>query len=481
MKAVVVLLLLLVAAVARAEDNLQYEQAAYQDNAAESDAVAEQQTAQQDAAQEEMDVESQAVADADSAEAEVEMVEDSDQAEAQAEAESEIETEQTEGEEGEAEAEEQTEAEAEESFVEVPNLTRHPVKSLSSLAHKAGKRIQNLKAWVAKRQKGGAGGAGGKKLLKKKFPRRLPKKPTSRRPKPPVQGKRPAAVTPVKSKPKKKVAAPIKNAIKKLMAKLKKKPAKPVHKKLPKVKKPKEIKHKKPARRPLRPWAPRRKPLVRVRKAPKRKPKIFRRPPPPPTAGDRLWHSERWVSKEHDPNQDPEMAKLNLALDAVKQDILATNKQINDERRWSIAVHKIVTSYKGKLARVDAHIIALRKEMKALYRKKKQIENLKLQRALETKLKEARAELSLLTTSLKHVAVKQGQLNRSGADLRATIAGIQGQLAKLRGQSLFKKKKCGKGKKYSRKHRKCIKRKKGKGKKARKAARKLKRMLKRKL
>jgi len=141
-------------------------------------------------------------------------------------------------------------------------------------------------------------------------------------------------------------------------------------------------------------------------------------------------------------------------------------------------VHKIVTSYKGKLARVDAHIIALRKEMKALYRKKKQIENLKLQRALETKLKEARSELSLLTTSLKHVAVKQGQLNRSGADLRATIAGIQGQLAKLRGQSLFKKKKCGKGKKYSRKLRKCVKKRKGrKGKKARKAARKLKRKL----
>jgi len=234
-------------------------------------------------------------------------------------------------------------------------------------------------------------------------------------------------------------------------------------------------------RRPAR--KPKRKPFV-----PKRKPKVIRRPPPPPTADDRIWHSERWVDKEHDPNQDPEMAKLNLALDAVKQDILATNKQINDERRWSIAVHKIVTSYKGKLARVDAHIIALRKEMKALYRKKKQIENLKLQRALETKLKEARAELSILTSSLKHVAVKQGQLNRSGADLRATIAGIQGQLAKLRGQSLFRKKKCGKGKRYSKKHRKCVKRRKGKGKgkhgkgrKARKAARKLKRMLKRKL
>jgi len=179
------------------------------------------------------------------------------------------------------------------------------------------------------------------------------------------------------------------------------------------------------------------------------------------------------------------MAKLNLALAAVKEDILATNKQINDERRWSIAVNKIVASYKRKVARVENHIIALRKEMKALYRKKKQIENLKLQRALETKLKEARAELQILTNSLKHVAVKQGQLNRSGMDLRATIAGIQGQLAKLRGQRLFKKKKCGKGKRFSKKARKCVKKKK-KGskrgsKRGRKAARKLKRLLKRKL
>jgi len=216
-------------------------------------------------------------------------------------------------------------------------------------------------------------------------------------------------------------------------------------------------------------------------------------PQPPPTADDQLWHSERIIAKD-DPNRDPEMAKLNLALDAVKEDILSTNKQINDERRWVIAVSKIISSYNSKMQRVEQHIIALRKEMKQLYKKKKQIENLKLQKALESKLKEARDELATLTTSLKHVAAKQGELNKSGADLRQTIAGIQAQLAKLRGQSLFKKKckkgfrmskklkkcipvckkgqkyhkklnkcikKCKKGHKYSRKHKKCVKRRKG--------------------
>jgi len=166
------------------------------------------------------------------------------------------------------------------------------------------------------------------------------------------------------------------------------------------------------------------------------------------------------------------MAKLNLALEAVKEDILSTNKQITDERKWVIAVAKIIASYNDKMKRVEAHIIALRKEMKALYRKKKQIENLKLQKALEAKLKEARDELATLTHSLKHVAVKQGELNRSGADLRQTIAGIQAQLAKLRGQQLRSprpapRRRCKKGQRYSKKAKKCVAR------KARKAAKKL--------
>jgi len=105
------------------------------------------------------------------------------------------------------------------------------------------------------------------------------------------------------------------------------------------------------------------------------------------------------------------------------------------------------------MQRVEAHIIALRKEMKALYRKKKQIENLKLQRALQAKLREAKAELKTLKNSLSHVARKQGELNLSGRHLRNTIAGIHAQLAKLRGQRMFKR--CTPGSRYSRKHKKC--------------------------
>jgi len=177
--------------------------------------------------------------------------------------------------------------------------------------------------------------------------------------------------------------------------------------------------------------------------------------PKPIKAKPFKFHSERVVAQTSK-YEDPEMAKLDLALAAVKEDILSTNKQITDERKWVIAVAKIIASYNDKMKRVEAHIIALRKEMKSLYRKKKQIENLKLQRALEAKLKEAKAELATLTSSLKHVSVKQGELHRSGSELRQTIAGIQAQLAKLRGQRMTKRKprpavrgrKCGKGKRF---------------------------------
>jgi len=183
------------------------------------------------------------------------------------------------------------------------------------------------------------------------------------------------------------------------------------------------------------------------------------------------FHPERIEAASTNKFEDPEMAKLNLALEAVKEDILSTNKQITDERKWVIAVAKIIASYNDKMKRVEAHIIALRKEMKALYRKKKQIENLKLQKALESKLKEARDELATLTHSLKHVAVKQGELNRSGSDLRQTIAGIQAQLAKLRGQQLRSprpapRKRCKKGMRFSKKAKKCVARKARKSRKA---------------
>jgi len=179
------------------------------------------------------------------------------------------------------------------------------------------------------------------------------------------------------------------------------------------------------------------KPTIVRKAAPKVAPKRKGALPPLPPMKPFKYHPERNAApvQANVRGDDPEMFKLNQALEAVKEDILSTNKQIGDERKWVIAVNKIIVSYTEKMKRVEDHIIALRKEMKNLYKKKKQIENLKLQKALEAKLKEANEELATLTNSLKHVQVKQGELNKSGYDLKATIAGIKAQLAKLRGQN----------------------------------------------
>jgi len=143
---------------------------------------------------------------------------------------------------------------------------------------------------------------------------------------------------------------------------------------------------------------------------------------------------DKTEAQDTENEDDPELLKLNAAHEAVKQDIVTTAKQIQDERRWSAAVNKIIRSYQEKLNRVQGHIVALRREMKKLYQKKKAIENLKLQRALEAKLKEANDNLGVLQNTLKKVEQKRGQLDKSHMDLRTTIAGIEQQLAKLKGE-----------------------------------------------
>jgi len=143
---------------------------------------------------------------------------------------------------------------------------------------------------------------------------------------------------------------------------------------------------------------------------------------------------QQQVQAQQAEEADPEMVKLDSALEAVKEDIMTNSKKIADEKKWVKAVTKITASYEEKVKRVEEHIIVLRKEQKKLFTKKKQIENLKLQRRLEAKLRDANDELTALQESLKNVQVKNEELNKSHMDLRATIINIENQLAKLKGE-----------------------------------------------
>jgi chromosome segregation ATPase len=126
--------------------------------------------------------------------------------------------------------------------------------------------------------------------------------------------------------------------------------------------------------------------------------------------------------------------KLDIALAAIKQDIMVRNRQLEEEKNWVNEVHKITEQYNKKVHRVEADIVKTRNEVKALFKKKKQVENLKIQRALEEKLKDATSDLATLQQALHHVKSKSAEFEKTKQEIKKTIYGIHTQLAKLKGE-----------------------------------------------
>jgi len=126
--------------------------------------------------------------------------------------------------------------------------------------------------------------------------------------------------------------------------------------------------------------------------------------------------------------------KLDVALAAIKQDIMVRNRQLEEEKNWVAEVRKITEQYNKKVHRVEADIVKVRNEVKSLFKKKKQVENLKIQRQLEAKLKDATSDLSTLQQALHHVKSKSQEFEKTKNEIKQTIYGIHTQLAKLKGE-----------------------------------------------
>jgi predicted oxidoreductase len=126
--------------------------------------------------------------------------------------------------------------------------------------------------------------------------------------------------------------------------------------------------------------------------------------------------------------------KLDIALAAIKQDIMVQNRQLQEEAAWVAEVNKITETYTRKVKRVEVDMKKTRENVKALFRKKKQIENLKIQRQLEAKLKDAQTDLSTLQQALHHVKSKAKEFDKTKQEIKKTIYGIHTQLAKLKGE-----------------------------------------------
>jgi hypothetical protein len=130
-----------------------------------------------------------------------------------------------------------------------------------------------------------------------------------------------------------------------------------------------------------------------------------------------------------------QIAKLKAALQNVKDNIVAKAQQIKSEKHWVGEVTKIITSYVTKTRRVNANIRKLQSEVKELFRKKKQIDNLIMQRKLEDKLKVANKDLQTLQGALHNVKKKQEVFQKSKRDIATTIGAIEAELHKLKGKA----------------------------------------------
>lgn len=126
--------------------------------------------------------------------------------------------------------------------------------------------------------------------------------------------------------------------------------------------------------------------------------------------------------------------KLDVALAAIKQDIMVRNRQLEEEKKWVSEVRKVIEQYNKKVNRVTTDIKKTRSEVKALFKKKKQIENLKIQRQLEAKLKDATSDLATLQQALHHVKSKASEFDKTKQEIKKTIYNIHTQLAKLKGE-----------------------------------------------
>jgi len=138
----------------------------------------------------------------------------------------------------------------------------------------------------------------------------------------------------------------------------------------------------------------------------------------------------------HHPNANtkPPPTKLDVALGAVKEEIMVRAKELHKEKDWSQKVATLIDEYQQKLSKVSNNIVLLRTQTKALLRKKKQIQNVQVQNKLRHKLKLAQADLNRLQKQMEHIAGKENEFSDTERQLKGTMNALKNSLLKLRGQ-----------------------------------------------
>jgi len=129
-------------------------------------------------------------------------------------------------------------------------------------------------------------------------------------------------------------------------------------------------------------------------------------------------------------------SKLDIALDAVKEEIMVRAKELHLEKDWSNKVATLIDQYQQKLTKVTNNISLLRSQTKALLRKKKQIQNVQVQNKLRAKLQMAQGDLNRLQKQMEHIAGKEHEFTATETQLKETMNALKNSLLKLRGQEV---------------------------------------------
>lgn len=139
------------------------------------------------------------------------------------------------------------------------------------------------------------------------------------------------------------------------------------------------------------------------------------------------------LDPELSPAERAEFERLEAALGALKEDIMRKVAQVQEETKWVEEVRKVLDTYEVKTRRVESNIHRVREEVRTLYRKKKQVENLKLQKQLELKLKDAKGDLQTLEQALSQIRGKADEFDQKKSSVLGEISSLQAQMAKLQG------------------------------------------------
>jgi chromosome segregation ATPase len=131
--------------------------------------------------------------------------------------------------------------------------------------------------------------------------------------------------------------------------------------------------------------------------------------------------------------------KLEIALQAVKEEIMVRARELHNEKDWVKRVEGLVSEYNQKLKKVTSNIDKLRLQTKELLKKKKQIQNAQIQAKLRDRLQTAHADMQRLQKQMAHIKSKEDEFSETEKRLKDTMNALKGSLLKLRGQTEKKK------------------------------------------